>query len=121
MLPAQQEPMAKAVRFRSALARKVSLDREQEAKVIAAAELHPMRIDAAALQRIDSKGFSAAQMEAVLALQGKSFQHRWQLAEALAMQSPAWRPLQDIPRNKATNKKLAGQLAYLEKLFQVSS
>jgi PiT family inorganic phosphate transporter len=101
-----------AAAFRSDLRRRVRLDRRGEAAVVATAERTPLRVEAQRLRGEAAEGLSRRQIEAVQALDGSRFEHGWQLAEALAERSPAWRA-----SDAATQRRLAGQLRRLEKLF----
>ncbi|MCF7841730.1 MAG: hypothetical protein K9N11_02650, partial [Lentisphaeria bacterium] len=57
--------------------------------------------DSARFRHAVEKDLTPEQIDAVLSLAGEVFRHRWQLGEALADVSPAWR-LSDV--NKTTNR-----------------
>jgi PiT family inorganic phosphate transporter len=56
---------------------------------------------------------SAQQLQAIRALSGHSFRHRWELAEALAAQSDAWQLLPGKTVNKLHNRNIRQGLDYL--------
>jgi len=103
-----------AAAFRTDLRRRVRLDRRGEAAVLATAERTPLRVEAQRLRGEAAEGLSRRQIEAVEALDGSRFEHGWQLARALADHSPAWRAT-----DAAAERRLAGQLQRLEKLFRL--
>jgi PiT family inorganic phosphate transporter len=84
------EPVVGSVRFRDWLRRQVRLEPAQEALVLRIAEIRPITIDAAGLEALESTSLPAPYRQAVAALEGRSFLHPWQLAEALASRSPLW-------------------------------
>ncbi|MBN2172425.1 MAG: inorganic phosphate transporter [Candidatus Krumholzibacteriota bacterium] len=74
--------------------------------VMNAAEVHVTRIDSLWLPaRLDTSRFGAGALAAIKRLHGESFRHRWQLNEALAAQSEAWRPATGWG-HQALNKEL---------------
>ncbi|WP_254979989.1 inorganic phosphate transporter [Cyanobium sp. ATX 6A2] len=89
-LAMDREPVQGAVRFRGWLRRQVRLDPAEEALVLRIAEIRPVSIHAEGLRALEDTPLSPAYRVAVAALQGRSFLHPWQLAEALARQSPLW-------------------------------
>jgi hypothetical protein len=107
-----------AARFRGWLRRQVRLGPEQEARVLEIAEIRPLRIDAEGLGELEGSSLSPAYREAVAALQGRSFLHPWQLAEALARQSPLWRLPSGAPAS--ARKRLDAQLELVLQTFSVS-
>ena len=119
-LQIQTEPIAKAVKFRGALRKQVKLDKDHEATVIATAQLYPMKIEADKGKNLDPKAFSPDQIKAIANLKGQSFDHKWQLTQALEQQSEDWRPHEETPQNKAHNKQLKNQLNAVQRAFHVS-
>ena len=57
--------------------------------------------------------------EAVEALRGRHFDHRWQLAEALVEASGTWRAKDPGPLTREYNKRLAGAYDYLYRYLHV--
>ena len=93
------------------------LDDDTIAKVVTAAEVHPMKVDAEKVALLDRKYLSAAQVEAVEMLTGTQYTYRWQLESALAAQTDDWKMRDGSALNKLFNKKLGEQLGYLESTF----
>jgi hypothetical protein len=114
------ESIAGGARFRDRLESQVDLSPTAQTQVIDAAEIHPMTISDAGLAKLDREYISPAQASALEDLRGRSFQHRWQLAEALSKESEAWRKRDSKVVNKPFNKHLAQQLDYLYRLFSAA-
>lgn len=89
-LAMDREPVVGAVRFRHWLRRQARLDPEHEALVLEIAEVRSLAIEAEGLQALEATTLPASYRQAVEALEGRQFLHPWQLAEALARQSPLW-------------------------------
>ncbi len=104
--------------FRSDLRELVQLPRETEGKIIAAAEIHDLLIDSTRLAKLDRGYLSEAQIQALEALSGRQFRHRWQLYDALTDLTPDWKKLEDNKLNKPFNKKLSQQLQYIYGHFE---
>jgi len=68
---------------------------------------------------IDKHWFSSEQLAALRSLQGRRFDHTWQMERALAEASPAWRPRPRALTNKAWNKELESKLSVLDRVFRV--
>ncbi|MFO8236728.1 MAG: anion permease [Prochlorococcaceae cyanobacterium] len=117
-LAMDREPVLGAARFRGWLRRQVRLGPELEARVLEIAEIRPLRIDAEGLGELEGSSLSPAYREAVAALQGRSFLHPWQLAEALARQSPLWSLPSGAPAS--ARKRLDAQLELVLETFSVS-
>ena len=110
---------AGGAKFRDALRRQVRLDGEQEALVVAAAEVHRLHIDPERCDELNTRLLSAEQIAALRALAGQSFIHKWQLERALTEQTDAWRKRDASKLNKAFNKALHAQLEYVYRTFHV--
>ena len=120
LAPLKDRELIGGLRFRDRVREVVQLPREQEEKVIAAAEIHNIRIDVAKFPKLDRAYLSAEQVKAVEQLQGKSFQHRWQLYDALSILTPDWKKLENNKVNKPFNKNLSQQLGYIYGYFELS-
>jgi PiT family inorganic phosphate transporter len=99
--------------FRRLLAEEAGLDRAAERRVLSAARIAPIRLDPAAIAALDGEWLSAAQMDALEALAGRRFEHRWALAQALAEQSDAWKTRPQTTVNKLHNRGIRQRLDYL--------
>jgi len=108
--PLEGQTLTKPVNFRSALRRVASLTPEQESQVIAAAELYPMHITPEAINKIDSQALTPEQFSAIERLTGQSFDYKWELQQALGVQTTAW-------QKQPGEEHLDDQFLYLEKLF----
>jgi PiT family inorganic phosphate transporter len=105
------------VRFRKAVAKATGLDGDRVELVASFAEVHPLRIDADACAALDARLLAPEQIEAVKALVGQVFAHKWQLRDALASRSAAWRAKPATPLNKAYNQRLRESLDTLYRTF----
>ncbi len=119
LTPLKDREIVGGLRFQNRLREVVQLPPEQEDKVIAAAEIHSLLIDAAKFQKLDRAYLSGEQVRALEQLQGRAFAHRWELYDALASLTPAWRKLENNKINKPFNKQLGQQLDYIFSYFEV--
>ena len=108
------------VHFRDQLRSRATLTDKEETKILAAAELYPLRITQAKLSELDLSYLNEEQAKALNQLAGRSFQHRWQLYEAAAELTREWRYRENNKLNKPFNKHLTEKLDYLYKLFEDS-
>lgn len=81
------------------------------------AELSHSYISPGRISSLDHDWLSAAQISAIERLDGQEFAHRWQLARALAAQSPHWSRKKDSVVNKFYNKELDRKLDYVHRTF----
>lgn len=81
------------------------------------AELNDIYLDPEKFSDLDGEWLSAEQLSALETLAGKEFSHRWQLARALAAQSPQWSRKNDQAVNKLYNKQLEQKLEYVIRVF----
>ena len=72
----------------------------------------------AAVAKIDPHWFSTGQLDSLKKLEGQTFAHEWQLAEALARRSGQWR---FSPGDRQHNQDLKHKLAYLYRLLRISN
>jgi inorganic phosphate transporter, PiT family len=115
------EELIGGVRFRDRLRAQITLPDKQERQVIATAEVYHLYIDGDRFRDMDMDYLSSQQVDALEQLVGRSFQHRWQLYDALASLTPEWKRLPDSKLNKTFNKHSAQQLDYVYGLFHVPS
>jgi len=111
--PLDGKRVASAVQFRYELRKLVRLEPRQEARVLDAARIVDFRIDHAALEALDRRYLDPERIAALERLVGRSFEHRWQLADALAAQSDAWRFAASGPGRRPDNERLWEQLEYV--------
>jgi inorganic phosphate transporter, PiT family len=113
----QDQEFATGAEFLSAVRSRVSLTRQHEARVISYAELGDYSITPKKLESLDKEWLSPGQIAALNRLVGKEFNHRWQLAEALAHESDEWKPLKATTLNKLYNNELNRKLSYVYETF----
>ncbi|MEE8293127.1 MAG: inorganic phosphate transporter [Kiloniellales bacterium] len=88
-------------------------------RIMVAAEIDEMFVDVTRFNELDQGWLTHDQLEAAYSLASDSFRHPWQLAEALAAESPDWRLLEDTRANKAHNKDLQKKLDSLYRAFRL--
>ena len=76
-----------------------------------------MMVDASKLERLRRYNLTVSQFDALQALAGRSFRHKWQLHDALAEQTDDWKRRPDTPLNKAFNTEQEELLDYLFRTF----
>lgn len=81
------------------------------------AKLEQSYIDPERVPGLDRDWLSEAQISAIERLAGQAFAHRWQLARALAAQSPQWSHKDDLTINKPYNQALDRKLEYVQRTF----
>jgi PiT family inorganic phosphate transporter len=118
LAPLKDREIVGGISFRDQVRDLVKLPREEEKKIIDAAEIHDLRIDADKLAALDREYLSANQVAALEQLEGRRFQHRWELYESLSSLTPEWEKLEDNKLNKPFNKKLSQQLQYVYGHFE---
>ena len=108
-------------RFREVLKSRADLSETQLYQIFQYAEKDSFRIDSTiAREELDPHWFSPEQIRAIKSLHGQVFVHKWQLDEALAARSDAWKPRPDIDRNKFYNKNLKEKREVLYRIFRLS-
>ena len=108
-----------AVEFRDALREKIQLPTTQETKIIYYAEISEMFVYPG---KIDNKSLGWLGKERAAALQRlsrKTFKYKWQITEALAKESDAWKPKPDTKVNKVYNKNLKKKLSFVYRKFAI--
>jgi PiT family inorganic phosphate transporter len=113
----EDQEFATGAEFLRAVRARVSLTRQQEARIIAYAELGDYSITPKKLESLDKEWLTPAQIMALRRLVGKEFNHKWQLAEALAQESKEWQPLKNTTLNKLYNNELNRKLSYVYDTF----
>ena len=111
---------ASAVRFGRALEANKRLGPEDKAKLMAYAELDEMTVDPGRLGLVETGWLTIGQTRALRRLSGRTFPHKWMLAEALMEESAGWKPLADSKVNKAYNKELGDKLDFLYRTFRTA-
>ena len=78
---------------------------DDEAAVIAAAEVHRTRVDPEGFGPLE-EALSPERFDGLSKLAGQTFEHRWQLVESLAAASDAWRAKPDDDSDPVHSKRL---------------
>ena len=104
-----------AVEFSKQLKKRANLKFTQRDFILSCAEIGTLSVSPAAIAKMDSKWFSIIQLDAIKKLRGRSFAHKWQLHQALADDTPAWRFRKN---DKNYNEELNNRLAYLYSIFR---
>lgn len=81
------------------------------------ARLSHSYIDPERISSLDREWLNSAQISAVEDLAGQKFAHRWQLARALAAQSPQWSRKDDKTVHKLYNKELERKIEFVHRTF----
>jgi len=106
-------------KFRESLQQREALNESQLYKIFELAEVDSFYIDSTlASTELDAEMFSPEQIEAVKKLHGRLFIHKWQLDDALAQLSPAWRLKPNTIRNKFFNKNILKKRQILYQVFK---
>ena len=119
LTPIKDQEIVGGIHFRDAV-RDVQprLPGELEEKILDAAEIYPMSISDAKLMNIDTDYLTPEQVEPLEEMTGLSFNHKWQLYDALSSKSQAWRKLEKTKLNKTFNNHLDEQYQYIYELFR---
>ena len=106
-----------SVCFRQAIVKATGFHGTRLELVASFAEVHPLAITADACAALDRKRLTPEQIAAVQALAGRAFAHKWQLHDALAGKSDAWKKRPPTRLNKPHNQRLRERLDYLYRAF----
>jgi PiT family inorganic phosphate transporter len=118
-LAMDREPVVGAARFRGWLRRQARLAAAQEQQVLEIARIRPVTIDAEGLRALADTSLPQSLRSPVAALEGRSFLHPWQLAEALAAESSLWSVPPGAPAS--ARKRLDARLALVLDSFSQES
>ena len=102
-----------------ALETKISLTGKQALKAVEYSLLKPLQLNPEKLNHLDAKALTTPQLDALHQLEGRIFNHPWQLGEALAETSKEWRILGDGLKNKLPNRGIKQKLIFLYRTFQM--
>ena len=89
--------------------------------MISSAEIFPTFIDPAKLVTLSHQNLTPTQLAALEALAGESFDHKWQLEDALSEKTDMWRMRQGARLDKAYNKILEERLDYIFRTFHAET
>ena len=89
-------------------------------QIVALSRLNPIKVRLYDLEPDWTLSLNNNQLQALQALDGKTFDYQWQMENALASLSPEWRPQPDTVLNKQNNNRLYDQLSYLVERLSVN-
>jgi len=104
-----------AVQFNNALDKRVKINSMQHDYILSSAKIDKLKITQAAIDKVNTNWISPEQLNALKKLKGRSFEHNWQLVQALGGETPAWQFSQN---SKSQNDELNNRLANLYSIFR---
>ena len=104
-----------AVQFNNALDKRVKINSIHHDFILSSAEIAKLKITQAAIDKVNRNWISPEQSNALKKLKGRSFEHKWQLVQALGRETPAWQFSQN---SKSQNDELNSRLANLYSIFR---
>jgi len=111
----QLKEFSTAVKFNKALSEHMELTRQERDIIMTSAELDEMEITRTGITGIDMNWITPNQIAALELLEGRVFERKWQLDDALAEVSPYWR-FSDI--DDKFNRDLRQKLTYIYRFFR---
>jgi PiT family inorganic phosphate transporter len=112
----QLQEFATAVKFNKALSEHMDITSSERDIIMASAELDEMEVTSTGIAELDINWITPSQIAGLQSLEGRIFEHKWQLNDALAEASMSWRPVKgDDKRNEEIKQKLA----YIYRYFRV--
>jgi PiT family inorganic phosphate transporter len=109
-----------SVSFRDALSERSDLTGFQVSKALYYAELARVTFDPLKVDALEADWLSEGQVAAIRRLSGRTFRHKWAVAEALARESDEWRLLEETKVNKIYNKEIRRKLEFVYRAFGVN-
>ena len=120
--PVRDREIVGGTHFRDAILEiKPKLTGELEEKILDAAEIYRLRVDPGKIKEIEAGYLSDEQIRAVQALSGLTYDHTWQLYDALSGSSMEWKKREKNKLNKPFNKHLDEQLKYVYELLHLEN
>ncbi|MCD6165788.1 inorganic phosphate transporter [bacterium] len=104
-----------AISFKKALSKRIKLPHKTLELIVTSAEICKMKITEDKIAKINTGWITLEQKDVLKKLIGRCFVHKWMLDEALAKESPHWRPKEN---DRSYNNDLKNKLSYLYDLFQ---
>ena len=112
----QLKEFSTAVKFNKALSEHMEPTRNERDIIMASAELDEMEVTRTGIVGMDMNWITPQQIAALQLLEGRVFERKWQLDDALAEVSPSWRPKEGDYKH---NEEIKQKLAYIYKYFRV--
>jgi len=104
-----------AVKFNKALSENAELSREDRNLIMTSAEIDEMEVTLAKMTQIDTNWITPEQVDVLRQLEGRLFQHKWELDDALAGESAHWKFRKG---DEKYNRDLQQKLSYLYRFFR---
>jgi len=120
LMPLTGETFKNGTLFLRAVERQVGLNQIQEKQLLWFAEIGVFRVEANLIQQFSDNWLSKEQLDALRRLTGKTFNFKWQLAQALADEHDAWKLLPESKINKLHNKEINNRLNAVFRAFSVA-
>ena len=112
----QLKEFTTAVKFNKALSEHMELTRQERDIIMASAELDELEITKSGIDSVDMNWITPQQKAGLELLEGRVFEHKWQLDDALAEMSPSWRLKEGDDKH---NRELGQKSSYIYKYFRV--
>jgi PiT family inorganic phosphate transporter len=112
-----QKTYPNASQFQKALSQRVILNAREMSIVMSATEIDRTMVTSQSINRANGSALKDEQKRALQKLWGKTFEHRWQIENALAELSPAWRMK---PGDKEQNDEITRDLDYVYRLIRAT-
>jgi PiT family inorganic phosphate transporter len=106
-----------AVNFRNKLLQVDSFDESEERLIISTAEVYDLTITLEKINAIRGGYLTTGQLQTLRDFNGRSFNYKWQLRDALAQKNDEWKFKENTPINHVYNKTLDEQLNYVYRIF----
>ncbi len=101
--------------FKGEIQEHTELDKEQVQELVRIAELFDAEVSAKLLRKVHGDTFTPSQVSALHSLRGRTFQHKWEIIDALAELSADFRPKADDPEwNSQLDRDFQTIFHYLE-------
>ncbi len=105
--------------FRDVLSERADLTASQESKTLYYAELAGLSFDPVKAKTLEADWLTEGQVAAIRRLTGRTFTHKWAVAEALARESEEWKLREETKVNKIYNKETRRKLEFVYRTFGV--
>jgi PiT family inorganic phosphate transporter len=112
----QLKEFTTASKFNKALSEHMELTRKERDLIMTSAELDEMEITGSGIASVDMNWITLEQIAALQVLEGRVFERKWQLDDALAEVSASWRFRKDDDKH---NRDLGQKLSYIYRFFRV--
>lgn len=101
------------------LSERIPLTPEMRSQALTYAEVFHTSFFPIRLASMAPEELSPQQLAALRQLSGRSYRHKWQVADALAQRAPEWRLRPDTTVNKLHNRRIQRQLEFVYRTFGV--